>query len=52
VERIRALGVLAKTLDAQRRHDEASEMLDRARGLLAEQPAGLDPSVLESTLLG
>ncbi|HEV2685941.1 MAG TPA: adenylate/guanylate cyclase domain-containing protein [Actinomycetota bacterium] len=52
VERIRALGVLAKTLDAQRRHDEASEALDRARALLAEQPAGTDPSVLESSLLG
>jgi len=52
VERIRALGVLAKTLDAQRRHDEASETLDRARALLAEQPAGTDPSALESSLLG
>src|SRR5262249_29182386 len=31
VERIRALGVLAKILDTQRRHDEASETLDRAR---------------------
>jgi class 3 adenylate cyclase/tetratricopeptide (TPR) repeat protein len=51
VERIRALGVLAKTLDAQRRHDEASETLDRARALLAEQPAGTDPSALESSLL-
>ncbi|TMK54012.1 MAG: hypothetical protein E6G59_04385 [Actinobacteria bacterium] len=52
VERIRALGVLAKTLDAQRRHDEAAEALDRARTLLAEQPAGTDPSALESSLLG
>ena len=52
VEKIRALGVLAKTLDAQRRHDEAAEALDRARALLAEQPAGTDPSALESSLLG
>jgi len=52
VEKIRALGVLARALDAQRRHDESAEAVDQARALIAEQPAGTNPSSLESALLG
>jgi hypothetical protein len=51
VETIRALGVLARALDAQRRHDESAEVVDQARALIAKQPPGTDPSALESTLL-
>ena len=51
VERIRALGVLARALDAERRHDEAAEVLDRARALLAEQPAGTNAAAVEGYLL-
>jgi tetratricopeptide (TPR) repeat protein len=50
VEKVRALGVLARALDAERRHDEAAEVLDRARALLAEQPVGTDTSTVEGYL--
>jgi tetratricopeptide (TPR) repeat protein len=52
VERIRALGVLARALDAQRRHDESAEVVDQARALIAGLPPQTDPSSLESALLG
>lgn len=46
VERVRALSLLAEALDAQRRHDEASEVFDQARSALAALPAGTDTSGL------
>lgn len=51
VERVRGLILLARVLDAQRRHDEGSEAFDRARDLIASLPAGTDTAPLETLLL-
>jgi ATP/maltotriose-dependent transcriptional regulator MalT len=50
LERIHALGMLVRILDAQRRVDESAETMDRARALIAAQPPGVDLSDLEAAL--
>jgi tetratricopeptide (TPR) repeat protein len=52
VERARALAVLARVLDQQRRHDEAADAFDRARAALDALPADADRRSLEVSLLG
>jgi len=51
-ERGRAEALLARVLDAQRRHDEAAEIFDRVRELIASMSPDVDASGLEAALHG
>ena len=50
--KVRALALLARILDAQRRHDEAAEAFDRARDIIAALPPGTDTGPAKAVLLG
>lgn len=49
-ERVRALALKARILDEQGRHDEAAEVHDRARALLAAFPSEADTAPLAALL--